>query len=201
MQSNFSPLRRRLLNAALAIPVLAGSRTIFAKELPFEGNDITGHKLGNYLEMVDTNGKTRTQEDFKGKVSLIFFGYTQCPDICPTAMAQAAQAMEILGDKAKDVQVIMISVDPERDTPEILESYVHAFDSDFIGLTGSPKQLEKTAKSFKAFYSKEPGPTPTSYAMNHTSAFYLMDKKGQARALLGPTLTPDEMAHDIELLL
>lgn len=202
MHTNFSSLRRKLITAGIVLPAAAiGSKTVLAKKLEFEGNDISGHKLGRQLEMVDTSGKTRTLADYKNKVLLIFFGYTQCPDVCPTAMAQAAQAIELLGQQAEDVQVIMITVDPERDSPEILDAYVHAFDDSFIGLTGTTKQLEKTAKSFRAFYSKEPGPTPESYAMNHTSAFYLMDKTGEARALLGPSLTPEEMAHDIKLLL
>jgi protein SCO1/2 len=116
-------------------------------------------------------------------------------------MAQAAQAMQLLGDRARDVRVIMVSVDPARDTPDILGAYVQAFDPSFIGLTGTPEQLDKTARSFKAFYAKEPGPTPEQYAMNHSSAFYLMDGEGEARALLGPSLTPEDMAHDIKLLL
>jgi protein SCO1/2 len=95
----------------------------------------------------------------------------------------------------------MVSVDPARDTPDILGAYVQAFDPSFIGLTGTPEQLDKTARSFKAFYAKEPGPTPEQYAMNHSSAFYLMDGEGEARALLGPSLTPEDMAHDIKLLL
>lgn len=202
MKDIFSVNRRSLLTAALALPVAINSRLVFAAEdLPFEGNDITGYKLGRDLEMIDTEGHKKTLADFKGKVALIFFGYTQCPDVCPTAMAQAAQAIELLGDKAKDVQVIMISVDPDRDTPEILSAYVQAFDPNFIGLTGSEDQLAKTARSFKAFYTKEATPKPKHYAINHTSAFYLIDKNGDSRAILGPTLTPEEMAHDIELLL
>lgn len=202
MKSIFLANRRKLLGTLISLPCALNVSLAFASEdLPFEGNDITGNKLGRALNMVDTSGKPKNLADFKGKVLLIFFGYTQCPDVCPTAMAQAAQAVELLGDKAKDVQVIMISVDPDRDTPEVLNSYVHAFDPNFIGLTGSHDQLDKTARSFKAFYTKEPTASPNHYAINHTSAFYLMDKNGDARALLGPTLTPEEMAHDIELLL
>lgn len=202
MKRIFSAKRRNLLAAALAVPLAINTTMVFAAEdLPFEGNDITGHSLGRDLDMLDTSGNRKTLADFKDKVLLIFFGYTQCPDVCPTAMAQASQAIEILGDKAKDVQVIMVSVDPDRDTPEILDSYVSVFNPDFMALTGNSKQLEKTARSFKAFYTKEPTSNPKHYAINHTSAFYLMDKNGDSRALLGPTLTPEEMAHDIELLL
>ncbi len=200
----FSIPRRRLLAGALAaLPLtlaLPGCSSK-AEPLPFEGNDITGSHLGRDLDMVDSTGQRRTLADFRGKILLVFFGYTQCPDVCPTAMAQAAQTMQLLGDRARDVRVIMVSVDPARDTPDILGAYVRAFDTSFIGLTGTPEQLDKTARSFKAFYAKEPGPTPERYAMNHSSAFYLMDREGEARALLGPSLTPEDMAHDIELLL
>ncbi|WP_368640910.1 SCO family protein [Castellaniella ginsengisoli] len=200
----FSLPRRRLLAGALAALPLAlalPACTSQAEPLPFEGNDISGSHLGRDLDMIDTTGQRRTLADYEGKVLLVFFGYTQCPDVCPTAMAQAAQALELLGDQARDVRVIMISVDPARDTPEILGAYVQAFDPSFIGLTGTPEQLDKTARSFKAFYAKEPGPSPEHYAMNHSSAFYLMDGEGEARALLGPSLTPEDMAHDIKLLL
>ena len=196
--------RRRLLTGAIAALPLALALPGCSSEatpLSFEGNDITGTHLGRDLDMTDTTGQRRTLADYRGKVLLVFFGYTQCPDVCPTSMAQAAQALELLGDQAADTQVIMISVDPARDTPEILSAYVQAFDPSFIGLTGTPEQLDKTARSFKAFYSKEPGPTPEQYAMNHASAFYLIDREGEARALLGPSLTPEDMAHDIRLLL
>lgn len=200
----FSIPRRRLLAGALAALPLALALpgcTSKAEPLPFEGNDITGSHLGRDLDMIDTTGQRRTLADFRGKILLVFFGYTQCPDVCPTAMAQAAQTMQLLGDQARDVRVIMVSVDPARDTPDILGAYVKAFDPSFIGLTGTPEQLDKTARSFKAFYAKEPGPSPEHYAMNHSSAFYLMDREGEARALLGPSLTPEDMAHDIKLLL
>ncbi|WP_345796677.1 SCO family protein [Castellaniella sp. MT123] len=204
MPVSFSAVRRGLLVGAVAsisLTLLAGCTSKAAEPLPFEGNDITGTHLGRDLDMTDTSGKPRTLADFHGKVLLVFFGYTQCPDVCPTAMAQAAQALQLLGAKASNVQVIMISVDPARDTPAILGAYVQAFDPSFVGLTGTPEQLDKTARSFKAFYAKEPGPTPDQYAMNHSAAFYLMDQKGEARALLGPSLTPEDMAHDISLLL
>lgn len=199
----FSVSRRTLLaGIAATLPLaLIGCTSKAAEPLPFEGSDISGTQLGKDLSMPDTNGVLRTLADFKGKVLMVFFGYTQCPDVCPTAMIQASQALELLGEQASKVQVIMISVDPARDTPEILDAYVQVFDPSFIGLTGTPEQLDKTARSFKAFYAKEPGPTPDQYAMNHSAAFYLLDQDGDARALLGPSLTPEDMAHDIKLLL
>src|SRR5690606_35994490 len=185
MDMPFSIPRRRLLAGALAALPLALALpgcSSEAEPLAFEGNDITGSHLGRDLDMIDTTSQRRTLADFHGKVLLVFFGYTQCPDVCPTAMAQAAQAMQLLGDQARDVQVIMISVEPARDTPAILGAYVQAFDPTVVGLTGTPEQLDKTARSFKAFYAKEPGPTPDGYAMNHASACYLIDREGEARA-------------------
>ena len=196
--------RRRLLAgafAALPLTLLLPGCSSSAGPLPFKGNDISGAHLGRDLAMIDTHGQQRTLADYRGKVLLVFFGYTQCPDVCPTAMAQAAQTLGLLGDQAADVQVILISVDPARDTPDVLGAYVQAFDPSFVGLTGTPEQLDKTARSFKAFYAKEPGPTPEQYAMNHSAAFYLLDRDGESRALLGPSLTPEDMAHDITLLL
>ena len=155
--SSLLPRRRFLATTLAALPLalltLPGCSSE-AKPLPFEGSDITGSHLGSALDMTDTTGQTRTLADFRGKVLLVFFGYTQCPDVCPTAMAQAAQTLQVLGDQARDVQVIMISVDPARDTPEVLGAYVHAFDPSFIGLTDTPDKLDKTARSFKAFYAK-----------------------------------------------
>jgi len=171
------------------------------KELQFHGSNITGSGLGNELSMVDGDGTLRTMDSFNGKVLVVFFGFTQCPDICPTALSQLAAAMENLGADAEKVQVALITVDPERDTPEVISNYVNAFDERFIGLTGSPAQLHKTAQSFKAFYAKAKGPTPEQYTMDHSSSFYLIDGTGEARVLLRGDATPDELVHDIQQLL
>lgn len=204
MISTFRPQRRLLIAgtlSTLSLALLGCSKSESTQALAFEGSDISGTHLGKDLQMVDTEGQTRTLADYQGKVLMIFFGYTQCPDVCPTAMAQVAQALELLGDQAEEVRVMMISVDPERDTPEVLGAYVQAFDPSFVGLTGSPEQLQKTASSFKAFYAKEPGVSPDQYAMNHASSFYLMDRQGEARALIRSDASPEDMAHDIRLLL
>lgn len=202
MTVSFSPPRRTLLAAALASFTLAACGAKASDQpLAFDGSDISGTHLGRDLDMTDTAGRDRTLKDFRGKVLLVFFGYTHCPDVCPTSMALAAQAMQLLGPKAADVQVMMITVDPERDTAAILQRYVQAFDPNFVGLTGSSEQLARTARSFKASYSKEAGPTPEHYAMNHSSAFYLLDREGEARALISANTTPEDMAHDIKLLL
>lgn len=201
---SFSSRRRTLLAAAATLPlVLAGcGNKASDKPLAFDGgNDITGTHLGKDLDMTGSDGKTRTLADFRGKVLLVFFGYTHCPDVCPTSMAMAAQAMQILGSKAKDVQVVMVTVDPARDTSKVLSAYVQAFDPSFMGLTGTPDQLARTARSFKVSYAREDGGTAQQYGMSHSSAFYLLDQTGNARALISANTTPKDMAHDIQLLL
>lgn len=168
---------------------------------PFIGHDISGSGLGQNLNMQDSNGTLRTLNDFKGKVLVVFFGYTQCPDVCPTALSQLAQAMQILGDQASEVQVIMITVDPERDTPALLNEYVQLFHPDFIGLSGTAAQLHKTAQSFKAFYIKAPSLQAGQYGMDHSSAFYLLDQTGAIRSLLPGEATPEDLAHDLSVLI
>ncbi len=170
-------------------------------EPTFQGSDITGTHLGSALAMTDNTGQPRTLADYKDKVVVVFFGFTQCPDVCPTSMAQLAHTMEILGPEADQVQVLMITVDPERDTVPILDAYVKAFNPNFGGLTGTPEQLSATAKSFRAYYSKVPGPRPDEYTMDHGSSFYLIDKDGEARVLLRGDASAETVAHDIKQLL
>src|SRR5690606_11921935 len=166
------------------------------------GSDITGTGLGKGLDMVDSaTGQPRTLADYKGKVAVVFFGFTQCPDVCPTTLAELSQAMDLLGDDAEKVQVIMISVDPERDTPEVLSAYVSAFHPSFVGLTGTPEQLGATAKSFKTHYAKIPGDTPGEYSMSHLASSYLIDQEGEARVLISDKTPAKDIAHDINQLL
>ncbi len=167
----------------------------------FQGTDITGTHLGRDMAMVDSSGKLRTLADYKGKVLLVFFGFTHCPDVCPTSMAELAQTMNLLKGDAKKVQVVMITVDPERDTGAIMDTYVKAFNPSFVGLTGSPDQLHKTAQSFKAYYAKASGGTPDSYSMNHSSSFYILDQTGEARVLLNGNAPAKVIAGDIRQLL
>lgn len=199
--SVFSSKRRAVLSAAAIVGLAPVLSACGKKELTFIGSDITGTKLGQDMAMVDGSGQVRTLADYKGKVVLVFFGFTQCPDVCPTAMAELAQTMELLGDDAAKVQVLMVSVDPARDTPEILSAYVSAFHPSFVGLTGTPEQLSNTAKSFKAYYAKSPGPTPDQYSMDHASSFYLIDTDGEARVLVSGSASAQEIASDIQQLL
>ncbi|HWL28000.1 MAG TPA: SCO family protein [Burkholderiaceae bacterium] len=197
----FSHRRRRLLATAIGAATTAALAGCGPKKAAFIGSDITGTKLGQGMTMVDGSGQTRTLADYKGKVVVVFFGFTQCPDVCPTAMAELAQTMELLGKDAAQVQVLMISVDPERDTPAVLSEYVKAFNPAFVGLTGTPEQLSKTAKSFKAYYAKSPGATPDQYSMDHASSFYIIDKDNEARVLVSGNAPAKDIASDIRQLI
>ncbi len=166
----------------------------------FMGSDITGTNLGQDWSMPDTSAVMRDAKSFPKQVQLVFFGFTQCPDICPTALSEVNEAMRLLGPQAKDVQVLMVTVDPERDNPVVLSNYMAAFNPGFKGLVGSPEQLKKTASSFKAFYAKSPLPNG-NYTMDHSTSFYLLDQNGKARVLISNQAGAATIAHDIKALL
>ncbi len=166
----------------------------------FMGSDITGTNLGQDWSMPDTSAVMRDAKSFPKQVQLVFFGFTQCPDICPTALSEVNEAMRLLGSQAKDVQVLMVTVDPERDSPVVLSNYMAAFNPDFKGLVGSPEQLKKTASSFKAFYAKSPLPNG-NYSMDHSTSFYLLDQNGKARVLISNQAGANAIAHDVKALL
>ncbi|OZI21296.1 SCO family protein [Bordetella genomosp. 9] len=193
--------RRALLRVFAAAPI-ASLLAACGQDAPsFKGSDITGTHLGKNLSMVDQDGRPRTLADYAGKVMVVFFGYTQCPDVCPTALAELSQVMQALGDSASRVQVIMVTVDPERDTPEVLKQYVQTFNPSFVGLTGTPEQVKQAASSFKVYYAKVPAKNGKDYSMDHSAAFYLLDTKGEARVLAGNGSDVDSLAHDIKALL
>lgn len=174
----FTSARRRALQAVAAMGVAALLAACGESAPAFKGSDITGTQLGKKLALVDHNGKPRTLQDFAGKAVVVFFGFTQCPDVCPTSLAELSQVMKQLGPDADRVQVLLVTVDPERDTPEILKQYVTTFDPRFLGLTGTPEQIKQAAASFKAYYAKVPTQDGANYTMDHTAAFYLFDGKG-----------------------
>ncbi len=147
----------------------------------FKNADVTGSDCCKDFRLTDHNGKTRTLADFRGKVVVVFFGYTQCPDVCPTTLMEMKAALQQLGADAKRVQVLFISVDPERDTRELLANYVPAFDPDFLGLFGDAETTAKTAKEFRVFYQKQAGSTPSSYSVDHTAGSYVFDPQGKVR--------------------
>ena len=167
----------------------------------FEGSDVTGAAFGRDFRLTDHAGKPRTLADFRGKVVAIFFGYTQCPDFCPTTMSELATVVRKLGPDAARVQVLFVTVDPERDTPELLSRYVPAFDPSFLGLYGDARATEETAKEFKILYQKQAGPTPGTYTMDHSTGTFLFDPQGRLRVYEAYSQSPDAIAHDMRALL
>jgi protein SCO1/2 len=167
----------------------------------FQNTDLTGASFGKDFALTDHTGKPRTMADFKGKVVIMFFGYTQCPDVCPTTMAEMSAVMKELGPQAEQVQVLFVTVDPERDTQQLLAEYVPAFDRRFLGLRGTAEQTAAVGKEFKVLYSKVPGKEPGSYSMDHTAASYVFDKQGKIRLLIRPGQGPASAVHDLKLLL
>jgi protein SCO1/2 len=192
-----SPFLRRLL-AVLAVAALAACSSGGPS---FMASDVTGSSFGHDFALKDPAGKERTLEDYRGKAVVVFFGYTQCPDVCPTTLATLATAMKELGADADRVQVLFITVDPERDTPELLAKYVPSFDPRFLGLWGDADATARTAKEFKVIYQKVPGPTPGSYTMDHSAGSYVFDPKGRLRLFVSNGQGPDVFAHDLRELL
>jgi protein SCO1 len=167
----------------------------------FKNTDLTGLGYASDFALIDHHGNPRTLADFKGKAVLVFFGFMNCPDVCPTTMAEMANVMQQLGPQAEKVQVLFITVDPERDTPELLAKYVPAFDPRFIGLTGDKAAIEKVAKEFKVFYQKVPGKEPGSYSMDHTAGSYVFDPQGRIRLFVRHGQGGEPIAHDLKVLL
>ncbi len=167
----------------------------------FRNTDVTGADFASGFALTGHDGKPRTLADFRGKAVVVFFGYTQCPDVCPTTLAELAEVMRLLGPDADRVQVLFVSVDPERDTQELLSQYVPAFDKRFLGLYGDAEATARTAKTFKVFYQKVPGKTPGNYTVDHTAGSYVYDAQGKLRLFLKHGAGAEPIAHDLRQLL
>ncbi|MFN9450107.1 MAG: SCO family protein [Rubrivivax sp.] len=167
----------------------------------FKGIDITGANYANALSLPDTEGRVRTLADFKGKVTVIFFGFTQCPDVCPTTLAELADVKRRLGPDGERLQGIFVTVDPDRDTPDLLRAYMKGFDPSFVALRGDAQQTADTAKAFKVFYAKVPGKTENSYTIDHTAGSYLFDAQGRVRVFTRHGTGADMLLHDLQQLL
>jgi protein SCO1/2 len=166
--------------ALLSLAALAAAGCMDSKP-QFKAVDITGADYARDFPLPDADGKQRSIKDFAGKVVVLFFGYTQCPDVCPTTMAEIAQAKKLLGPDGDKVQAVFITVDPERDTPQVLKAYMGNFDPAFIALRGSPDQTAIVAKDFKVYFKKVEGKAPGSYTMDHSAASYVYDTQGRLR--------------------
>ncbi len=167
----------------------------------FNATDITGAEFAKTLSLTDHTGKKRNLSDFKGKVVALFFGYTHCPDVCPTTMYDLKNAMKLLGDQSDQVQVLFVTVDPQRDTQEVLAQFVPAFDKRFIGLRGSLQETAETLGSFKVFYSKIEGKSKDDYTVDHSAGIYVFDKKGNVRLYMNYGEKSADMASDFSKLM
>jgi protein SCO1 len=198
--------RRSALTSFCRIAVAASSAGVFATACTpgkpqFSSIDLTGADYARDFQLPDQDGRPRSLKDFAGKVVVLFFGYTQCPDVCPTTMTELAQVKKQLGPDGDKLQVLFVTVDPERDTPQVLKGYMANFDPSFIALRGSPEQIAAMAKDYKVFYKKTEGKTPTSYSMDHSAASYVYDTKGQLRLYTRYGSGPEALAKDLRLLL
>jgi protein SCO1 len=184
------------------LAILAGCDRLAGKGATptFHFTDITGAEFARRLELPDSDGTPRSLADWKGKVTVVFFGYTQCPDVCPTTMAELAQIRKLLGADGDKLQAVFVTIDPERDTPEILKAYVANFGPGVIALRGNAEQTAAAAKEFKVFYAKVAGKSPGSYSMDHSAASFVFDPNGKVRLYVPYGGDPKTLAADIKQL-
>jgi protein SCO1 len=197
--------RRHCLSLAL-LPCLAACEraqqaATQAVAPTFKAIDITGAEYAKELSLPDADGKPRTLADFAGKVVVVFFGYTQCPDVCPTTMIELVQVKKMLGPDGDRVQGIFVTLDPERDTPEVLGAYAKGFDAGLVALRGTPEQTKTTAQHFKVFFSRVAGKTLTSYTIDHTAGSFVFDREGKVRLFVRHGAKPEDLAADLKRLL
>jgi protein SCO1/2 len=194
--------RRALALGLAGLAFLAGCDRLSGQSAAptFHFTDITGAEFARRLDLPDADGKPRTLADWHGKVTVVFFGYTQCPDVCPTTMAELAQIRKLLGADGDRLQTVFVTIDPERDTPEILKSYVANFGPGVVALRGSAEQTAAAAKEFKVFYAKVGGKSPGSYTMDHSAASFVFDPSGKVRLYVPYGGDPKTLAADIKQL-
>ena len=200
----FHPRRTALKTAlvVLALPAAASLLSACTQVKPqFQSVDLTGAEYATGFSLTDQNGQVRTLKDFAGKVVVVFFGFTQCPDVCPTTMSELAQVKKLLGADGDKLQAVFVSVDPERDTPEILKAYMGNFDPSFVALRPTPVQLADLAKDFKVFYKRVDGKTSGSYSMDHTAGSYVFDGNGKIRLFTRYGSGVEMLASDVRLLI
>jgi protein SCO1/2 len=186
------------LLATLHLALVAGCAPEGAK---FRSTDITGADFGKSLALTGHDGKPRRLEDFRGKAIVLFFGFTHCPDICPTTLADVSAALKKLGGDAARVQVLFVTVDPERDTAEVLRNYVTAFDPAFLGLRGDAEATQRAAKEFRIFFEKRQGSAPGAYSVDHSGQSYVLDGQGRLRLLVRHDRIAQDLAEDLKILL
>ena len=190
---------RRVCLGLLALSALGLSGCDRPPALKAYGHDVSGAKFGSDFSLKDPTGQTRTLADFKGQVVMMFFGFTQCPDICPTALFRAAEIKRMLGEDAPRLQILFVTIDPERDTPAVLRDYAKAFDANVVPLYGDAEQTRQVAKAYNVYYQKVP--TGSSYTMDHSSTTYVYDTQGRIRVLFKHEQPAQECVSDIRQLL
>ena len=196
--STSMPRRAWLVLAAVSILALVGCSEDKPK---FNAIDITGAEYAREFQLTDHNGQPRSLKDFKGKVVVVFFGYTQCPDVCPTSMVELAEVKKLLGPQGDKLQGLFVTLDPERDRPALLKAYMANFDPSFLALYTSVEKLPDVAKEFKIYYKKVDGPTPTSFTLDHSAGSYVFDPEGHVRLFLRYGSGAPGVAADIKQLL
>ena len=197
-----NPALRLAAAIVVAAIALAGCEKLFAPaKSPFTGIDVTGGEMGGELKLTDHDGKPRSLADFHGKVVVVVFGFTHCPDVCPTALADMAKAVRELGDRGREVQVLFVTVDPKRDSAEVLRQYVPAFHPSFIALRGTEAEVAKVTKDFHVYASERPGKTPDTYTVDHSAQSFVIDRQGRMRLLLPPAMASAAIASDLRILL
>lgn len=197
--------KRNLLQALASFAVVpsVGVLTSACSEnkASFVSIDVTGADYAKDFSLIDHNGQTRSMKDFAGKVVVMFFGFTQCPDVCPTSMAELAEIKKLLGARGDKLQGLFVTVDPQRDTPEVLKAYMANFDPSFLALYTTPEKLVELAKYYKVYYKKVDGKTPNSYTMDHSAGSFVYDTKGALRLYTRYGTGAKPLAQDIEVLL
>ena len=186
--------------ALVLLSVVAGCGEPAASRQRFNSTEVTSTEFSKDFHMTDQNGRLRQLSDFRGRVVAVFFGYTHCPDACPTALSELAAIAKRLGEDGKHLQVLFVTLDPQRDTPEVLRNYVPAFDPTFLGLYADADMTKLLARDFKVFYQQIPGKTPTSYTIDHSVYTYAFDTRGRLRLLMAPTEPLDQKLEDVRAL-
>ena len=194
------PLHRSSAIVAMMSAALLALSACAPPPPPFNASEVSGIAYGKDIGIADTSGKIRRVEDFKGQITLVFFGFTRCPDVCPSTLMRLRQVRDALGPDADKLQVLLVSVDPERDTPDRLEAYVKNFDPSFIGLRPEPAELEKVVKAFHAIAVKVPTADGKDYTVDHSATLYVYDRRNQLRLIAQPDIAIEAFASDLRRL-
>lgn len=203
MSETVSPVPRRALLIAGSSALVAGALAFWLPQpsREFKSVDITGADYARDFSLPDHTGRLRSLHEFRGRVVAVFFGFTQCPDVCPTTLTDMTRVKQLMGDDGEKLQVVFITVDPHRDTPAVLQAYMRNFDPQYLALVPTEQQLPEVAKEFKIYYKKIDGKTPSAYVMEHSALTFIFDTKGRVRLYARYGLEPEALASDVRKLL